>query len=472
MKSIEELKEHFPNIEFSDKYLEILNYVRNNEDCKVSIQGQAGSGKSSLLKIIHYMFSDDVSNKRMNVAIASSTGVASATLNNGTDLGATTIHSLFKLKPIDLFGSFQNSNYYQGELIGSIDCFIFDEISMVSSDLFDYIMQIIKCCRRGKPTRIILFGDCLQLQCVVKMDEPKVKEYYDNKYGGKVEFFSSHSFKDMNFATFLLTKIYRQDDSSERFKEVLNRIRVCEQTQDDLDWLNQRVISEENFIMQNESFLRIVSTNKDVQKYNQIALDSIEGKFIKLEATIGGTFRETAEFRNGFYPEKIYVKVGCPVMITKNSRKDENGNYEYYNGSMGILTKCDEDWAEVDLGDKVVKVERSVTNNYEYEVEYDGNQSIVKSRITGSYENVMIKPCVASTVYKCQGLTLSKSYIDFGWWVPPCGLYVALSRFRNINSFGLARPIEMKNITCSQESLNYVKNAEYEESVRQEMFGN
>ena len=56
MKTIEELKEHFPNIEFSDKYLEILNYIRNDENCKVSIQGNAGSGKSTILKIINYSF--------------------------------------------------------------------------------------------------------------------------------------------------------------------------------------------------------------------------------------------------------------------------------------------------------------------------------------------------------------------------------------------------------------------------------
>ena len=279
MKSIEELKEHFSNIEFSNKYLEILNYVRKNEDAKISIQGNAGSGKSTMLKIINYMFSDDVENKRMNVAIASSTGVASALLNNGSNIGATTIHSLFRLKPIDIFGTFTNSYYSQKDLIANIDCFIFDDVSMISADLFDYIMSIIRVCRHGKPTRIILFGDCLQLQCVVKMDDPQVKDYYMTNYNGNVEFFSSFAFRDMKFATFLLTKIYRQNDTDEKFKDVLNRIRVCEQSQEDLDWLNQRVMSEENYIMQNESFLRIVSTNKDVQKYNQIALVSLRKRF-------------------------------------------------------------------------------------------------------------------------------------------------------------------------------------------------
>ena len=95
MKTIEELKEHFSNIEFSDKYLEILKYIRENDNAKLSIQGQAGSGKSTLLKIINYMFSDDVENHRINLAIASSTGVASALLNNGNNIGATTLHSLF-----------------------------------------------------------------------------------------------------------------------------------------------------------------------------------------------------------------------------------------------------------------------------------------------------------------------------------------------------------------------------------------
>ena len=471
MKTIEELKEHFPNIEFSDKYMEILKYIRENNNAKLSIQGNAGSGKSTLLKIINYMFSDDVENKRMNVAIASSTGVASALLNNGTNLGASTLHSLFKLKPTDIFGTFTNSYYSQKDLIANIDCFIIDEISMVSADLFDYIMQIIRVCRRSKPTRIILFGDCLQLQCVVKMDDPQVKDYYMTNYNGNREFFSSFAFKDMGFVTFLLTKIYRQNDTDERFKDVLNRIRVCEQNVEDLNWINQRVMSEEDYIMQNESFLRIVSTNKDVQKYNQIALDAIDGKFICLTAKITGTFRETAEFKNGFYAEKIWVKIGCPVMITKNAIANADGSRDYYNGSMGTLIECCEDYAKVDLGDRIVKVERAVTNNYEYELVEENGHTIVKSRVVGSYDNVPIKVCSASTIYKVQGCTLSKGYIDYGYWLPPSGLYVALSRFRSINDFGLAKPIQMKDVTATEESLQYVKNNEHTERVYEEMFG-
>ena len=470
MKTIEELKEHFSNIEFSDKYMEILKYIREDNNAKLSIQGNSGSGKSTLLKIINYMFSDDVENKRTNVAIASSTGVASALLNNGDNIGASTIHSLFKLKPTDIFGTFTNSYYSQKDLIANIDCFIIDEISMVSADLFDYIMSIIRVCRKGKPTRVILFGDCLQLQCVVKMDDPQVKDYYMINYNGNVEFFSSFAFKDMGFTTFLLTKIYRQNDTDERFKDVLNRIRVCEQTQADLDYLNQRVMSEEDYIMQNESFLRIVSTNKDVQKYNQIALDAIDGKFICLTANITGTFRETVEFKNGFYAEKIWVKIGCPVMITRNGKTNEEGTRDYYNGSMGTLISCNDDYAIVDLGDREVRVERAVINNYEYELVEENEHTIVKSKVVGSYDNIPIKVCSASTVFKVQGCTLSCGYIDFNHWVPDNGIYVALSRFKSINDFGLAKPIQAKDIHATQESLLYVKNNEYMANIYDDLF--
>jgi hypothetical protein len=304
------------------------------------------------------------------------------------------------------------------------------------------------------------------------MDDPQVKDYYMMNYNGNVEFFSSFAFKDMGFATFLLTKIYRQNDTDERFKEVLNRIRVCEQTQSDLDYLNQRVMNEEDYIMQNESFLRIVSTNKDVQKYNQIALDAIDGKFICLTAKISGNFRETSEFKNGFFAEKIWVKIGCPVMILRNASPNENGIRDYYNGSMGTLLECCEDYAKVDLGDRIVKVERAVTNNYEYELVEENGHTVVKSRIVGSYDNVPIKVCSASTIYKVQGLTLNCGYIDFNHWVPDNGIYVALSRFRSINDFGLRKPIQAKDIHATQESLNYVKNNEWTESVYEEMFGN
>ena len=342
---------------------------------------------------------------------------------------------------------------------------------MISADLFDHIIQIIRVCRKGKPTRILLFGDPLQLQCVVKMDDPQVKDYYMTNYNGNVEFFSSFAFKDMGFATFLLTKIYRQNDTDEKFKDVLNRIRVCEQTQADLDYLNQRVISEEDYIMQNESFLRIVSTNKDVQKYNQIALDAIDGKFICLTAKITGTFRETAEFKNGFYAEKIWVKIGCPIMITRNAPINGEGTRDYYNGSMGTLVSCNDDYAIVDLGDREVRVERAVINNYEYELVEENGHTVVKSKVVGSYDNIPIKVCSASTVFKVQGLTLNCGYIDFNYWVPDNGIYVALSRFRSINDFGLRKPIQAKDIHATQESLLYVKNNEYTESVYEEMFG-
>ena len=68
-------------------------------------------------------------------------------------------------------------------------------------------------------------------------------------------------------------------------------------------------------------------------------------------------------------------------------------------------------------------------------------------------------------------MTLSHGYIDYGYWVPDNGLYVALSRFRSINDFGLRKPIQAKDIHATQESLNYVKSNEWTESVYEEMFG-
>lgn len=453
-----------------NKKVEMMCIKVDNDEELFLINDYIVTHNTTLLKTIHYMFSDDIDNGRLNVAVASSTGVASALLNNDTDVGATTIHSLFKLKPQDIFGSYHHGN--NTSVISEIDVLIIDEISMVSCDLFDYIMDYLKVCRHGKPTRVILFGDCMQLQCVVKDDNDEIKEYYKNQYDGKHAFFSAYAFTREKFITFVLTKIYRQN-GDEKFKEVLNRIRVNEQTEEDLKYINQRVINEDEYIMNNESFLRIVSTNKDVLKYNQLALDMIESEYICLKAEITGNFRETLEFRNQLYPEQIYVKIGCPVMITRNGMMNKDGTLEYYNGNIGTLIRYDKinDVATVDLGDKIVNVTKSTTNNYEYEIVNNENERAeVKARITGSYTNVMIKPCSASTVFKCQGLTLNRGYIDFNWWIPDNGIYVALSRFRNISDFGLRKPIQARDIHVNKESLDYVKNAEYYAKLENEMF--
>lgn len=64
------------------------------------------------------------------------------------------------------------------------------------------------------------------------------------------------------------------------------------------------------------------------------------------------------------------------------------------------------------------------------------------------------------TVHRSQGLTLDNLYFDPGKWVFSEALtYVALSRIRDINNIGLARPLKMDDIRASKEALEFLEKA-------------
>lgn len=262
MKTIEKLKLEFPTIEFNKKYLEILNEIRNNDNCRLNIIGNAGSGKSTILKLIHSMFNDE------NVVTCSSTGTSSALLNsNNPEIKATTIHSLFGLGALDIYGAFEphKVNKECFKLIETIDVLLIDEISMVNADVFDYISGYIDYACVGKNIRIILFGDVLQFPPVINDKNENIHKLFESLYNGNHFYFNSFAFRDDKYQTILLKKIYRQNGDN-TFKDILNRIRVGKQTQEDLNIINKRVMNEEKWLVNHDSYLKIVTTNKEVEK--------------------------------------------------------------------------------------------------------------------------------------------------------------------------------------------------------------
>ena len=144
----------------------------------VFLTGHAGTGKSYLLNIIRHELSD----AGKNVVVAAPTGIAAI------NVGGTTLHRLFELKP-DIYSD-------RAERIPSVlkrtDVLIIDEISMVRSDLFEMMNQI---CQKVKGNSLpfggiplVVVGDMFQLPPIVSDDE--VLKYLKKEYGG-IYFFNS-----------------------------------------------------------------------------------------------------------------------------------------------------------------------------------------------------------------------------------------------------------------------------------------
>lgn len=462
MKQISDVIKHFPNIEFSDKYLEVLKELSENENACINIIGNAGSGKSTLLGIIHYAFEDE------NIVTCATTGVASALLNaSHPEVKATTIHSMFGLKAQPIFSSLPD--YIKDEireLIENMEILIIDEISMANCSLLDYVLKMIYVVRRtalkkNEMPRIILFGDVLQLPPVIKKKDIVTKNFFDDEYNGKYFYFNSKLFKKLKPKIVQLSKIYRQEGDSS-FKDVLNRIRVNKTTEDDLKLINTRVVDECEFMADNENAIRLVTTNRDVEKWNRLGAEMIDCKPTIVRASFENEneVKRHSDYKEELYPDCLSIKIGSPVMITRNEQSDVR---TFVNGDIGILEDLTEERAIVKLENRTVTVPRMETSFYDYGVtsEKDENQvehKKVKAKEIGKYINIPIRSCFSSTIHKCQGRTISKCIIDFGDWITPSIVYVALSRVRNLNDICLIRPLTFDDIQVNTEAIEWLDN--------------
>lgn len=462
MISVEEVRKDYPDFEINDDVRKIIDTI-NDGKCLLNIIGKAGVGKSYLLVHLKLI----LESKGYSVAVCSSTGVASALLNsNHESICANTLHSALRIHPQNILGDFDPKNkkligkQKVGEFINAMDYLFIDEVSLVTSDMFDYIMEEIRHFRKKKKKfpNIILFGDILQLPPIIKND-PLVKEYYSSKYDGKYFYFNSMNFSNMGFKTIELTKIYRQKDDV-MFTEVLNRIRYGKVSKDDLKLINTRALSiadGEKWIGENESVIRLCTRNADCQVYNDCGMDLLASKKVTYASELKGDFEQSDEFKSGQYPREITLKKGAKVMITRNARSDCEGKKEYVNGDIGIIESLKMTTIDVRLSDgRIVHLGKEKVSCYQYDIQVNDDKTSFTPVEKGSWTNFPVKICYAITPWKAQGSTLPKGSIELSSWQPDASVYVSLSRFRHLDDFILSRPLTERDVSVSSEPLEFL----------------
>ena len=381
--------------------LKILKAGKN-----VYLTGAAGSGKTyTLNEYILYL-----KNRGVSVAITASTGIAA------THIGGTTIHSWSgsgikdDLSDQDIERLVQKEYLYKK--FEKAKVLIIDEVSMLSSRLFDSVDRICKAMKRNEEPfggmQIVLSGDFFQLP-------PIARE------GGKADFIhASDSWGRMDIRVCYLDEQFRQKDSS--LEKLLNEMRKGALSSASKNRLTE--ICEKSSLSSKPVFpTRLYTHNVDVDAENERELEKLEGKERVYEMSSSGKSHIADSLKKGILaPGTLRLKKKAVVMFVKNAF-DEG----YVNGTLGVVEDFDNEGMPIVRtfsGDKIF------AKPAEWTVEEDG-------KVLAKVEQLPLRLAWAITVHKSQGMSLDSAEVDLSKAFVPGQGYVALSRLRDFAGLSL-----------------------------------
>ena len=360
----------------------------------------------------------------------------------------STIHSAFSLKPVEMY-MYRKLDYMKHKaMLDCIDTILIDEASMLDCNLMDWLLSLVEESEKhGHSIRVFLFGDVLQLPPVVKKS-PKIMRIWEKNYGASTFFFNARRFDLKNTQIYMLTKVYRQNDKM--LSDALTSLRKTPAPIESIQYLNKRICTQEEFREQlGETFLTVVSTNKEKNEINEMAisvLNSKEPRGFTYKTTFEGTVDDSVL---ATIPSKITLYEGERIMCTANTD-------DYKNGTLGTIIGFSEKEqlpiARLSSG-KETAIQYHLVNCY---VPIIGDDGLLDYQLVGTANQIAAVPAYACTIHKTQGLTLDAVYYKISdRWTPPSGTYVALSRCKTFDGIGLSRPLEQNDIRYSKEALDF-----------------
>jgi len=413
------------NKEFSLAFDLIANRYTN-----IFLTGRAGTGKTTFLKYVK-------ENVGKNNVIVAPTGVAAV------NAGGVTVHSFFQIKPGIHLPDSEIAYDLQPEkraILQNLDLLIIDEISMIRSDLLDMVDKTCKHYRKSKlpfgGIQMLMIGDPYQLPPVVDRESQEVfYKFFESPF-----FFKAKSFSSLALQPIELKKIYRQKDVD--FINLLNKVRINELSDTDLQLLNSKVIGHE-FDFKTENYMYLATVNSKVEEVNIKELNSINAKEYVFKA------HKSGKFENSAFPadELLRLKVGAQVMFIKN---DSGNTRRFYNGKTGIIHELDENEIKVKFPEgSMIIVDKATWQKIEYKID-EVTKKIIEN-VVGTFTQYPLKLAWAITVHKSQGLSLDKVYASISSAWASGQVYVALSRCTTFDGLKLSEAIPRKAIKVNPE---------------------
>lgn len=363
----------------------------------VFLTGPPGAGKTYLLNV----FIEAAAKAHRRVAVTATTGIAAThifgqTINSWAGLGYAN-----KLKTSDREAIKAR--------IKLVDTLVIDEISMMDPKTLNILDVICKINRKSsKPfggIQVVLVGDFFQLPPVTKKDK-------ELKY-----VFKSPVWSDLELKVCYLSDQHRQDNDND-LSTVLKSIR-----QSTFGEVEQNIVSKRLYLSpHNNSVVKLLSHNYDVEQVNKNELEKLKGK-----VHIYMSFKRGNEVALDLLKSQIlasdilFLKEGSEVMFVVN-----NPDAGYFNGSRGTVKELGRENIIIKIyGNGYVRLKR-----FKFRLDTD----IFKDTYISQFP---IKLSWGLTIHKSQGMTLDKAEIDLSHAFLPNMGYVALSRLRSIEGLYL-----------------------------------
>ena len=408
----------------------------------VFITAPAGAGKSFVVKLFCKKYGNS---KRI--------GLTSTTGTSALIIGGTTLHSFLG---IGLATGSVEKLYFEitkkrprkiRDRWLYTDVLIIDEVSMLSTELFEKLEALARSIRKNdKPfggLQLVFTGDMLQLPSI----------------GSTSLIFESPIWKKCVKRTILLTHIFRQNDDS--FQRCLNDCRMGELTETTLFLLKSRC----NADLSNSSGIlptKIYCLNIDVDAENEEKLAALreadknlvyyeyEREYEVMVTPASKVSNIEERINKGCVAQKtLTLCVGAQVMLTYNVDLEAGLS----NGTRGVVVNFQMGVDEVEVPIvRFLNGSQRVVSYQTWTIEEDGEPIISVSQIP-------LKVAYSVTIHRVQGATLDFAEVDLKGVFEYGQAYTALSRVKNLEGLSI-KNFSVDKITADPVVVQYYKDLE------------
>jgi hypothetical protein len=376
------------------------------------------------------------------------TGIAARNINGRT------LNSLFAINPYSYDKWRINTNVEELQNIRCANILVIDEVSMNRLDLMDKVDERLRLIRgNDRPfggIRVIFFGDLMQLEPVVTMDDNlKIKTDYPF-FEGNAFFYKSKVLSNIfldYFDIYNLCDIFRQNDTA--FLSILNEIRYGKVRPSTLNYIND--ICYKDIIYYDDSYHYLTKTNVKAASINNYFIDKLSGIAFQNVPYYSGEYGCS---KKSPISGCLTIKKGMKIMFVINDNFEKS---RWANGTMGTITEINHSneyvlSVKVKISDKDENKEYNV-ERISYPIYNYSNNEYIK---TGEVNNFPFIPSYATTIDKVQGLTLKKIAIIMENDMRPQQVYVALSRAQSISDIMIfEHRLSKRQIKVSPYSLDF-----------------